>query len=256
MTMPVDDVKKIIEAAILSAGDPVNMATLRRLFDEQDCPDAPALRSILEELARDYEGHGIELKEVGSGFRFQARTELAPWISRLTVERPPRYSRAFLETLALIAYRQPITRAEIEDVRGVAVNSNTIRILIDREWVRVVGHKDVPGKPALLATTKKFLDYFNLQSLGELPALEELRDLDAVAEQLELQLPRLDGDLDDGGVTTDGIGSEEPQEDANEDDTTTADGTDDEEPIDVIEIEVEETQIEETEDEAVATIDE
>ena len=157
--------------------------------DDKGVPDKKLLREVLDELTSDYEGRGIEVREVGSGFRIQVRSEYSSWVSRLFAERPPKYSRALLETLALIAYRQPITRGEIEDIRGVSVSTNIIKTLTERDWVRVVGHRDVPGKPALYATTKEFLDYFNLKSLGELPTLAEIRDLDSINRELELKDP-------------------------------------------------------------------
>jgi segregation and condensation protein B len=168
-------VRNVIEAALLAAGAPLAVAELVRLFEEAARPSAQAVRAALEALAAEYAGRGIELKETASGFRIQVRRELASEISRLWPERATRYSRALLETLALIAYRQPITRAEIEAVRGVAVNPNIIRTLLERNWIRVVGHRDVPGHPELLATTREFLDYFGLKSLDELPPLAELK---------------------------------------------------------------------------------
>lgn len=186
-----NELKQIVEAALLAAGRPLSLEQLQALFDPGSEPDKKQLREVLERLAEDYAGRGIELKEVGSGFRTQVRSAYAPWVSRLYAERPPRYSRALLETLALIAYRQPITRGEIEDIRGVSVSSNIVKTLTEREWVRVVGHRDVPGKPALYATTKEFLDYFNLQSLSELPTLAEIRDLDSINRELELKDPNL-----------------------------------------------------------------
>ncbi|MES9828959.1 MAG: SMC-Scp complex subunit ScpB [Candidatus Thiodiazotropha sp.] len=181
--------KQIVEAALLAAGRPLNLDQLQSLFPEQEAPDKKQLREVLAELSGDYQGRGIEITEVGSGFRIQVRAEFSPWVSKLWVERPPKYSRALLETLALIAYRQPITRGEIEDVRGVSVSTNIIKTLTEREWVRVVGHRDVPGKPALYATTREFLDYFNLKSLNELPTLAEIRDLDSINRELELVDP-------------------------------------------------------------------
>ncbi len=179
--------KNIIEAAVLVADEPLDEEALLQLFDEADRPDKSALRALLAELGEDYTDRGVELREVASGFRFQARQELGPWVSRLWLERPPRYSRATLETLALIAYRQPITRGEIEDVRGVSVSTLIMKTLLERGWVRVVGHRDVVGRPAMYATTRQFLDYFNLQSLEDLPPLAEVRDLDKVTEALELE---------------------------------------------------------------------
>ncbi|AFT70593.1 Putative transcriptional regulator [Alloalcanivorax dieselolei B5] len=179
-------IKSILEAAILAADGPLDRDTMLTLFDEQDCPSKADLSRLLESLSEDYAERGIELKEVASGFRFQVRTELGPWVSRLWQERPPRYSRAVLETLALMAYRQPITRGEIEEIRGVSVSSHIIKSLMERGWVRVVGHRDVPGRPAMFATTRQFLDYFDLKSLDELPPLAEIRDLDKLNEELAL----------------------------------------------------------------------
>ncbi len=179
--------KNILEAALLSAGQPLSLDKLGSLFDEHWQPTKTEIGEALDALVEDYRGRGIELVEVASGYRFQARSETGPWVSRLWEERPPRYSRALLETLALIAYRQPITRAEIEEVRGVAVSSNIIKTLAEREWIRVIGHRDVPGRPALYATTKEFLDYFNLKGLDELPSLMEIRDLETITAELDLQ---------------------------------------------------------------------
>jgi segregation and condensation protein B len=179
-------VRNVIEAALLAAGTPLPVAELTRLFEDSARPSAHQVRAALAALAAEYSGRGIELKETASGFRIQVRRELAAEISRLWPERAARYSRALLETLALIAYRQPITRAEIEAVRGVAVNPNIIRTVIERNWVRVVGHRNVPGHPELLGTTREFLDYFGLQSLDELPPLAEVRAMGDVNLQLGL----------------------------------------------------------------------
>src|ERR1700756_2063290 len=176
--------RNVIEAALLAAGAPLPVADLTRLFDETARPSAQRVRAVLAALAEEYAGRGIELKETASGFRIQVRRELAAEISRLWPDRATRYSRALLETLALIAYRQPITRAEIEAVRGVAVNPNITRTLIERGWVRVVGHRNVPGHPELLGTTREFLDYFGLRSLDELPPLAELKALGDLTLQL------------------------------------------------------------------------
>lgn len=178
--------RNVIEAALLAAGNPVPLAELQRLFEDASRPSNQQLRDALDELATEYQGRGIELKETASGFRIQVRRELAPEISRLWPERAARYSRALLETLALIAYRQPITRGEIEAVRGVAVNSNIIGTIIERGWVRVVGHRDVPGHPELLGTTREFLDYFGLKTLDELPPLAQLQAIGEVNLQLSL----------------------------------------------------------------------
>ncbi len=188
-----ETLKRIIEAAIMVSPAPLNFPGMQALFENTlEPPNLAQIKLALETITNDYADRGIELKEVASGYRFQARAECAPWISRLWQERPPRYSRAVLETLAIIAYRQPATRAEIEEIRGVAVSSNIVRMLMERGWIREVGHKEVPGRPALLATTQAFLDYFNLGKLTDLPSLAELKDLDLLEEkigqQLELEL--------------------------------------------------------------------
>ena len=177
--------KSILEGALLAAGRPLTLDDLGRLFEEGSAPEKPELLAALAELQGDCAGRGIELCEVASGWRFQVRRDLAPWLARMSEEKAPRYSRALLETLAIIAYRQPITRADIEEIRGVAVNPNIVRTLQEREWVRVVGHRDVPGRPELLATTRQFLDYFGLRSLDALPALSEIKDF----EQLNPAVP-------------------------------------------------------------------
>jgi segregation and condensation protein B len=186
---PQTSLKNILEALLLASGEPLSVANLVAVFEEEPRPSAGEIGKALEELAVDYAERGLELKEVASGFRLQVRQEVNAWITRLWEERPQRYSRALLETLALIAYRQPITRGDIEEVRGVSVRSNIIRTLQEREWIRVVGHRDVPGKPALFATTKVFLDYFNIKSLDDLPSLAEIRDMDSIEPELELETP-------------------------------------------------------------------
>lgn len=179
-------IRNVIEAALLAAGRPLQIPELAGLFEEPDRPAPPVIRAALEQVAEGYADRAIELKETASGFRVQVRAAFAAEVSRLWPERPPRYSRALLETLALIAYRQPITRAEIEAVRGVAVNPNILKTVIERQWVRIVGHRDVPGRPELLGTTKEFLDYFGLKKLDDLPPLAELRAMGEVPVQLEL----------------------------------------------------------------------
>ena len=186
--LSVDKLRNIVEAALFAAPAPLGRDQITALFDDDDRPSSTTLRSVISELQEYYAGRGVELIEVASGYRFQVPDGLGPWVSRLWEERAPRYSRALLETLALIAYRQPITRAEIEQVRGVAVSSNIIRTLEERGWIRVLGHRDVPGRPALFGTTRGFLDYFNLSSLNQLPTLSEIRDLDQIAQELEKQL--------------------------------------------------------------------
>lgn len=174
--------ERILEAVLQAAGKPLSLERMRELFDEQLAPSAQELRSALTRLQEEYADRAVELREVAGGWRLQVRSDYAEWVGRLWEERPQRYSRALLETLALIAYRQPVTRGEIEEVRGVAVSSQIIRTLLDREWVRVVGHREVPGRPAMYATTRQFLDYFNLTSLAELPPLAELREPSEVLE--------------------------------------------------------------------------
>ncbi len=183
---PIDNLKQIIEGALLAVGKPMSLDAMLSLFDEIEQPDKRTLRQVLLELTDDYHGRGIEVKEVGSGWRIQVRAEYSPWVSRLWDEKPGRYSRALMETLALIAYRQPITRGEIEDIRGVSVSTPIIKTLLEREWVRVVGQRDVPGRPSLYSTTREFLDYFNLRSLDELPTLADIRDLDEINRELDL----------------------------------------------------------------------
>ncbi len=183
--MDLNQLKNLIEAALLAYGQPLNMDQLRGLFDEVDRPEATTMREALEALSRECAGRPVELVEVASGWRLQVRGEYAPALSRLWQERPGRYSRALLETIALIAYRQPITRGEIENVRGIQVNPNIVRTLTERGWIRVVGHREVPGHPELLGTTREFLDYFGLKSLDELPSLAALKDMDDVGIQLE-----------------------------------------------------------------------
>lgn len=187
--MDQDKLKMILEAAIMASGQPLSTDRLIALFGEDDdIPSRQQLREALDNLREDCSARGVELKEVASGYRFQVKEAYSHWISRLWEERPVRYSRALLETLVLIAYRQPITRGEIEDVRGVSVSSSIVKTLLDRDWIRVVGHREVPGKPAMYGTTKQFLDYFGLKALGDLPELAEIRDLDSIAEQLDLQM--------------------------------------------------------------------
>ncbi len=172
-------IKNIIEAALMTAGRPLPLVHLAYLFaDEFEVPDCQLLGEVLGDLVEDYREHGFELKEVARGWRIQTRAELAPWLGKLWEERPPRFSRATLETLALITYRQPVTRGDIEEIRGVTVSSSIIRGLLERGWIKVIGHREVPGRPALFSTTPAFLDYFNLKSLDQLPPLTELADLD------------------------------------------------------------------------------
>jgi len=183
--------KHIVEAALLAAGRPLSLEQLQALFTEHERPERADLKAAIEALATEYEDRPISVVEVASGWRIQIREEMSPWLSRLWQDRPARYSRALLETLALIAYRQPITRGEIEDIRGVSVSSNIMRTLMERGWVRIVGHRDVPGRPGMYATTREFLDYFGLKKLDELPPLAEIRDLDSINVELDLGLTEL-----------------------------------------------------------------
>jgi segregation and condensation protein B len=179
-------VKNVIEAALLAAGRPLTMDELVNVFDERDGSNAEEVRGAIAALTADYETRGLELLEVASGYRIQIRAAVAQPVSRLWQERPAKYSRALLETLALVAYRQPITRGEIEQIRGVAVNPSIIKTLLERSWIRVVGHRDVPGKPELLGTTREFLDYFSLKKLDDLPTLAQLKELEDLRVQLTL----------------------------------------------------------------------
>ncbi|HEX5339369.1 MAG TPA: SMC-Scp complex subunit ScpB [Gammaproteobacteria bacterium] len=212
MTLDTQPLRNIVEAALLAAGRPMSLDELLALFTDAEQPERTQLREALETLRADYAERGIELVEVASGFRVQVRKTLAPWISRLWEERPARYSRALLETLALIAYRQPITRGEIEDVRGVAVSTHIMKTLQDRNWIRLVGHRDVPGHPAMFGTTREFLDYFSLKSLDELPTLAALKDIDSLNVELDLgddnPLRQVVDDGDDGMERTDDAGDE------------------------------------------------
>lgn len=198
-------IRNVIEAALLAAGKPLQLAEIGQLFDENSRPKVDDLRAAIDALAAEYSNRGVEVKETAAGFRIQVRREFSSEISRLWPERPARYSRALLETLALIAYRQPITRAEIEAVRGVAVNPNIVKTVIERNWVRVVGHRDVPGRPELLGTTREFLDYFGLRSLDELPPLAEIK---AMGDDYNLQLDLPSAALPDGEVKPDELAGE------------------------------------------------
>ncbi|MGI9251997.1 MAG: SMC-Scp complex subunit ScpB [Pseudohongiellaceae bacterium] len=180
-------VKMIVEGLLLAAGHPLTLDTIAQVFSARERPDKKELQAVMETIATECNDRGFELVEVASGFRFQVKQELSEWIAKLWEERPPRYTRALLETLSLIVYRQPITRGDIEEIRGVGVSPNIIRTLLDREWVRVVGHRDVPGRPALFATTKQFLDYFNLKSLQDLPPLAEIKGLIEPDEEINLE---------------------------------------------------------------------
>jgi len=178
--------KQIIEGLLLAAGKPVPMGKIAEIFSEEERPEPDELKAALKEIEDDCQDRGFELKKVASGYRFQVKQQYSEWVGKLWEEKPQRYSRALLETISIIAYRQPVTRGEIEKIRGVAVSTNIIRTLMERDWVRIVGHRDVPGKPAMYATTRQFLDYFNLKSLEELPPLADIRDMEEVEPELSL----------------------------------------------------------------------
>ncbi len=202
-----NNLKQIVEGAILASESPLSLDNLMSLFD-LDSPSRDAVRAVIKEIEEDCASRGFELKRLASGYRFQVKADYGEWVSRLWEERPQRYTRALLETLALVAYKQPITRGDIEAVRGVTVSTNIIRSLLEREWIRIVGHRDVPGRPAMYATTKTFLDYFNLTSLDELPTLSEIKDLDAMTDRLALDEPLIEMksiELDDEEAELDGI---------------------------------------------------
>ncbi len=202
-----NNLKQIVEGAILASESPLSLDNLMSLFD-LDSPSRDAVRAVIKEIEEDCASRGFELKRLASGYRFQVKADYGEWVSRLWEERPQRYTRALLETLALVAYKQPITRGDIESVRGVTVSTNIIRSLLEREWIRIVGHRDVPGRPAMYATTKTFLDYFNLTSLDELPTLSEIKDLDAMTDRLALDEPLIEMksiELDDEEAELDGI---------------------------------------------------
>ena len=191
-----EKLQMIIEAALMVAGHPLNISSLQNLFIEEERPATADVKAAVQSLKEKYgEQSGIEIQEVASGFRIQAKAELSPWLARLWEERAPRYSRAFLETLAIIAYKQPITRAEIEEIRGVTVSSTIIKTLLEREWIRVIGYREVPGRPAILGTTKEFLDHFNLKTLSELPTLAEFKDMDTQDAKLQVQLALENSDI-------------------------------------------------------------
>jgi segregation and condensation protein B len=202
-------IKHIVEAVLLASGKPLTLEQLLGVFGDGEKPERDQLRQAIATLQEDYAERGIELVQVASGYRMQVKQTMEPWVSRLTEEKPARYSRALLETLALVAYRQPITRGEIEDIRGVSVSSSIVKTLQEREWVRIVGHRDVPGRPAMYGTTRQFLDYFNLKGLDDLPTLMELRDIDAINVELELAMPGEVAEVpeDQAGEASDGAGT-------------------------------------------------
>ncbi len=187
--METTQLKNVLEAALLAAGRPLDLNALQALFGADDPPGRDDLRAAITALQADYADRGIQLVEVASGFRIQVRTSMSGWLTSLWEERAPRYSRALMETLAIIAYRQPVTRGDVEDIRGVGVTTNIMRTLLERNWIRVVGFRDVPGRPAIYGTTREFLDYFGLKKLDDLPSLADLKDLETLTAQLELDGP-------------------------------------------------------------------
>lgn len=190
--MEKEQLKTILEAVLMAASSPLTLDGLLNIFEEHQRPELDVLQAALDELITDCDARSYELKKISSGYRFQVKKDYADFVSRLWEDKPARYSRALLETIALIAYRQPITRGEIEAVRGVSVSSTIIKTLDERDWIKVVGHRDVPGKPALYATTKAFLDYFDLESLDALPSLQDIRDIDQINAELDLRMPEAD----------------------------------------------------------------
>ena len=238
--------KMILEGALLAAGRALTLDDLLGLFEDDERPERDAVRAALSALQEDYAERSFMLKEVASGFRLQVKRELSPWISRLWLERPSRYSRALLETLALVAYRQPITRGEIEDIRGVSVSSSIMKTLQERDWIRVVGHRDVPGKPAMYGTSKPFLDYFDLKSLDELPTLAELRDIDSINAELDLREPGDSADREARAATAE-LETDEPE--GNHDEPASAAG----EAVGEDAPEIEESLIEQDDDERSAS---
>ena len=176
------ETKRIIEALLFAAERPMTAHQLQQVFPELERPKSDEIEAAIQAIIADYQDRPIQLQKVASGYRFQVREEMSPWVSRLFEEKPPKYSRALLETMAIIAYKQPVTRGDIEDIRGVTVSSTIIRTLLDREWIRVIAHKEVPGRPALYGSTRHFLDYFNLESLDELPTLQEIQEPDFLTE--------------------------------------------------------------------------
>ncbi len=191
-----DELKNIIEAAIMVSEVPITVDRILGMFLDATKPERATIKELLLELEQDYAKRGFELRCIDKGYRLQTREEYSPWLARLSTGRQPRYSRAMLETLAIIAYRQPVTRGEIEEIRGVAVSTDIIRTLQEREWIRQLGVRDVPGKPALFGTTKNFLEYFSLEGLSQLPTLQDIRDMDTIAAELNMELPLEDNAVD------------------------------------------------------------
>lgn len=224
MSYEPEKLQQIVEGALLAAGEALSIDKILALFEENEAPEKDEIKNALLAIQENCKGRGFVLMEVASGWRFQVKEELATWVNRLWEEKPQKYSRALLETLALVAYRQPLTRGDIEEVRGVAVSSHIIKTLSEREWIKVVGHRDVPGRPALYATTRQFLDYFNLKSLDELPSLGELRDIDELNASLDFDgiVEEFEAKVADEREETDGSideNTETPAEEASDSET-------------------------------------
>ena len=215
----------------MAAGQPLSIDRLLALFEEADRPERKTIREAIEKIQADYADRGINLNEVASGYRIQVRPAYGEWVSRLWQERPPRYSRALMETMALIAYRQPVTRGEIEEIRGVGVSANIIRTLLERGWARVVGHRDVPGKPEMFGTTREFLDYFDLKSLDELPTLGEIQDFDNLNVELDLQAP---GEPASAGSTPAAVSQDMPSVETGEEDTAIREAGGEPQPLTIV----------------------
>ena len=210
--------QNIIEAAIFSADEPLSMRQLINLFPDDAQPSKNTIQEALDSLQEAYQTRGVELCKIGKGWRFQSREKYASWLRKLSKEKAPRFSRALLETLAIIAYRQPVTRGDIEEIRGVSVSSDTIRTLLEREWVKEVGHRDVPGRPALFGTTQEFLEYFNLQSLRDLPELMQQRDISEIASEMNVQMPVEDNSEEQEQQNTAEVIPLHPEQEAEQDD--------------------------------------
>ncbi|MCH7510307.1 MAG: SMC-Scp complex subunit ScpB [Proteobacteria bacterium] len=224
-------IKNIVEAALMAAGQPLTIDRLLALFEEAGRPERKSIREAIEKIQADYADRGIKLNEVASGYRIQVRPAYGEWVSRLWQERPPRYSRALMETMALIAYRQPVTRGEIEEIRGVSVSANIIRTLLERGWARVVGHRDVPGKPEMFGTTREFLDYFDLKSLDELPTLGEIQDFDNLNVELDLQAP---GETVSAGSTPTAVSQDMPSAETGEESTAVTEAGGEPQPLTIV----------------------
>ncbi|AQQ68090.1 SMC-Scp complex subunit ScpB [Microbulbifer agarilyticus] len=264
MSIAPELLRRIVEGALMAAGQPLSEDRLLSLIDEGERPEKSELKQVLEEIAETCAERGFELKQVASGWRFQVPEELAPWVNKLWEEKPQKYSRATLETLAIIAYRQPITRGDIEEIRGVAVSSHIVKSLSERGWIKVVGQRDVPGKPSLYATTREFLDYFNLKSLDDLPTLAEIRDIESLNAALDLgdgaQAPEGDAQAAEAGAEDAAeteVADETVAEEAGEATAQDADESSDEIVGEVadedIDHNINEDSGEETDEEAVAT---